>query len=171
MAVVGRVARTHGLKGQFVVNVETDFPAERFRPGARLFVERRGGLEAITIATVRFQRGRPIVGAVGVESVEAATALVAADLLIPLTELAPLPPGTYYRHDLVGCRVETVGGRTIGLVADVEGEFDGVRLVVRSADGVRLVPLAAEICLEIDLAAKRVVVKPPEGLLDLNEDS
>ena len=43
MALVGRIARAHGIRGQVIVNPETDFPDERFQPGAELFVQRRGG--------------------------------------------------------------------------------------------------------------------------------
>jgi hypothetical protein len=62
MAVVGRVARPHGIRGQVIVNPETDFPEERFHPGAELFVNRAGRAEPITITTVRFQQQRPVIG-------------------------------------------------------------------------------------------------------------
>ena len=45
MAVVGRIARAHGIRGQVIVNAETDFPDERFQPGAELFIERGGTIE------------------------------------------------------------------------------------------------------------------------------
>jgi 16S rRNA processing protein RimM len=168
MAVVGRVARPHGLRGQFVVDLETDFPQERFRPGAELFVRRAGIAEPVTIATVRFQRGRPIVGLVGVESVEAVSPLVGGELRVPIGSLARLPPGTFYRHDLVGCRVETGSGDVVGVVSEVEGEAAWSCLVIETPKGSVLVPLAAGICSAIDPAGKRIVIDPPEGLLDLN---
>ena len=50
MAVVGRIARAHGIRGQVIVNLETDFPEERFQPGAELFVERgAGAVEPLTL--------------------------------------------------------------------------------------------------------------------------
>src|SRR5262249_53929244 len=52
MALVDRIARAHGLRGQVIVNLETDFPEERFQPGAELFVERGGRIEPLTITTV-----------------------------------------------------------------------------------------------------------------------
>ena len=51
MAVVGRIARPHGLKGQVIVNPETDFPEQRFQPGAELFVSRGGVVESLTLTT------------------------------------------------------------------------------------------------------------------------
>ena len=65
MAVVGRIARAHGIRGQVIVNLDTDFPEERFRPGAELFVNRlakTGQLERLTVTTLRFHRGRPVIG-------------------------------------------------------------------------------------------------------------
>src|SRR5205823_7197045 len=104
MALVGRIARAHGIRGQVIVNLETDFPEERFQPGAELFIERKGHVEPLTITTVRFHRERPIVGLRGVETVDDAAALAAHELRVPVERLAALPPGTYYRHALIGCR-------------------------------------------------------------------
>lgn len=171
MAVVGRIARAHGIRGQVIVNPETDFPEERFRPGAELFVRRPGpaaGVERMTIATARFQQGRPVIGFEGVVDMNAAIALAGAELAVPIERLAPLPAGTFYHHDLVDCRVETIDGELVGVVSGVEGTAGGSRLVVQGQAGEVLVPLVADICRSVDTAAKRIVIAPPEGLLDLN---
>jgi 16S rRNA processing protein RimM len=168
MAVVGRVARPHGIRGQVVVNPESDFPHERFRPGAELFVRRGDRVEAITIATVRFQQGRPIIGIRGVDDMNGAQEYAGAELRVPVDRLAALPAGMFYRHDLVGCEVVTRDGAPVGTVREVEGTLAGSRLVLETASGEVLIPLAAEICVSIAPAARRIVVDPPEGLLDLN---
>ncbi|HVB37437.1 MAG TPA: PRC-barrel domain-containing protein, partial [Vicinamibacterales bacterium] len=87
---------------------------------------------------------------------------------VPAADLMPLPDATFYRHDLIGCDVETVGGSPVGTVAAVEGTLEMSRLVVRSARGEVLVPLVAGICVLVDPAARKIVIDPPEGLLDLN---
>jgi 16S rRNA processing protein RimM len=171
MAVVGRIARAHGLKGHVFVNLETDFPDERFQAGAELFISRSGRVEPLKITTVRFQRGRPVIGLSGVEDVNAAAALAGLELRVPIDELVGLPPGAYYHHDLVGCRVETSAGEHVGIVKSVEGGAGGSRLVIEAAKGDVLVPLAVEICPTIDLAGRRIVIAPPEGLLELNARS
>jgi 16S rRNA processing protein RimM len=169
MALVGRIARPHGLRGQVIVNPETDFPGGRFHPGAELFVNRSGRAEPITITTVRFQQERPVIGLRGVEDMNTAAGLAGAELRVPIDRLAILPPDTFYRHDLVGCAVETTGGTVIGRVEAVEGTMGGSRLVVTpNGGGEVLVPLAAEICTVIDPVSKRIVIDPPEGLLELN---
>jgi len=166
--VVGRIARAHGTRGQVIVNLHTDFPDERFQPGAELFIERDGRVEPLMLTAVRFQHDRPVMTIDGVETMDDAEALAGYELRIPIDRLVELPEGTFYRHDLIGCRVVTVDGRDVGAVSDVEGELAGSRLVIAGARGEILIPLASEICTTIDPAAKRIVIAPPEGLLDLN---
>jgi 16S rRNA processing protein RimM len=168
MAVVGRIARTHGLRGEVIVNLETDFPDERFYAGAELFVLRGGAMTRLTLAGVRFHQGRPIVAVTGIDSIDAAQELCGLDLRVPPEQLVTLPPGTFYRHDLVGCRVETSVGQAVGIVKEVEGTLAASRLVVVSGDREILIPLASEICTAIDAEGKRIVIEPPEGLLELN---
>ncbi len=68
----------------------------------------------------------------------------------------------------MGCRVETRAGLLVGTVRRVEGPQNGSRLVVDGSRGEVLVPLADAICVLVDVSARRIVIDPPEGLLDLN---
>src|SRR5262245_16471542 len=171
MAVVGRIARAHGNKGQVIVNLETDFPERRVTPGAELFVERNGQVDRLVVKTVRFQQDRPVIAIEGVETMNDAERLAGLELRVPRETLAPLPAGTYYHHDLAGCRVETTDGTLVGTVAAVEESGGGSRLVVEGVRGEILIPLATENCRTIDIEARRIVVEPPEGLLELNRGS
>ncbi len=168
MALVGRVARVHGLKGDVIINPETDFPESRFQPGAVVHRRTGGGIEALTVATVRFHRGRPIVRFEGIESITGAEPLAGLELRVPVASLEALPADRFYHHDLVGCRVETRSGEMVGEVDHVEGESGTSQLAVNGPRGEVLVPLAATICVGIDVGRKVIVIEPPEGLLDLN---
>jgi 16S rRNA processing protein RimM len=174
-ALVGRIARAHGIRGQVIVNPETDFPLERFHEGAELFVEQAGGVRALRVASVRFQHDRPVLGFDGVETMNDAEALAGLELRVPIDRLMPLPAGSYYHHDLIGCRVETIDGRAIGIVKDVEaataGKGGGSRLVVDGDGGEILIPLVAEFCKTVDVIGKRIVIDAPAGLLELNSKS
>jgi len=167
-ALVGRVARAHGNRGQVIVNPETDFLEERFRPGAVVHTRRGGRVEALRITGARFHRGRPVIAFEGVGTMNDAEAMAGLELRVPPGELEPLPEGVFYRHDLVGCRVETVQGRLVGEVAAVEGDYGASRLVLRDEAGEVLIPLAAHICVRVDIAGRLIVVDPPEGLIELN---
>jgi 16S rRNA processing protein RimM len=169
MAIVGRIARPHGLKGQVVINPETDFVEERFAAGAVVWTWSNGGEEQLTIASLRVQNGRPIVGFVGFDRIEDVERFAGQELRVPEDALQPLAAGTYYEHQLVGCVVETTSGNLVGEVAKVEGGAGGSRLVINGPRGEILIPLAVDICVEIDVEKKKIRVNAPEGLLELNE--
>jgi 16S rRNA processing protein RimM len=167
--LVGRIARTHGLRGDVVVDPETDFLEERFAAGARLLIRRADGtLATLTIEAARFHKGRPIVAFEGIDSIEDAEALGRPELWIDAATRGELPAGEFYHDALIGCRVETLRGEVIGTVSRVEGTRGAARLVIPRGAGEVLVPLAEAICPVIDPAARRIVIDPPEGLLELN---
>lgn len=173
---IGSIARLHGLRGELVINPDTDFPEDRFAPGATVLV-RRGtddrALETLTIATSRMHKGRPIVTFTGVDTIEAAEALGRPVLWIRAADRPAAPDGQFYYDALIGCRVETVAGDAVGPVTRIE-ETGGVPLLVVASDAGGktqdevLIPLAEDICRVIDPAARRIVIDPPEGLLDVN---
>ena len=117
---------------------------------------------------MRVHLGRPIIGLDGVATTNDAEAMAGVELRVPVGDLEALPDGMFYRHDLVGCRVETTDGAEVGGSTQVEGELGASRLVVKAPFGEVLVPLARAICVVIDIAARRIVIDPPDGLLDLN---
>jgi 16S rRNA processing protein RimM len=166
LILVGRVARAHGNKGQVIVNPDTDFPADRFVAGVTLLVG--DSAQPKRIAAARFHQGRPVIAFEGVESIDQAEALTGAELKVPAATLPPLPEGTYYRHDLVGCEVQDTEGRLIGEVVAVEGPIEMSRLVINAPHGEVLVPLVADICVAVDAKAKRIRIAAPEGLIELN---
>ncbi len=168
MVVVGRIARSHGRRGEVIVNPETDFPEQRFRPGSVVYLRRDGEVTPIALTSARFQGGRPVIGLQGVNSISEAEVLAGLELRVPAETLEPLQAGSYYRHDLVGCAVETGAGESVGRVSAVEGDAGSSRLVVATSGGEVLIPFAEEICPVVDVTNRRIVIDPPEGLLDVN---
>jgi 16S rRNA processing protein RimM len=167
LVLVGIVARPHGNKGEVIVNPHTDFLEERFRVGAR-FETRIGDGERrfVELRSVRLQRGRPVIGLVGVESIADAERLGGAELRMDPAEQRALPAGVYYHHQLIGCDVVTESGAPLGRVVAVEGEMAASRLAVQGPRRQREIPLAEAICT-VDLGARRITVRPPSGLLEL----
>ena len=169
--LIGVIARTHGNRGEVIVNPETDFPEERFHTGARLMSRAKDGRPGtLEVASMRMHQGRPVILFKGIASMDDAELLAGTELRIAEderdTEL--LDQGQYFHRDLIGCAVVTEGGDPIGEVRAVEGDGNATRLVVRSRRNEVLIPFADEICT-VDLANKRIVVRPPEGLLELND--
>jgi 16S rRNA processing protein RimM len=168
LLLVGRVARAHGNRGQVIVNLETDFAEERFRVGIELIVGPPGAGQARAIREVRFHQGRPIILLSGIDTMTGAETLAGADLWMPADAMEPLPDGTFYRHDLVGCEVRDLAGALLGRVSDVEGPLDRSLLVIEGGGGEAMIPMVAGICVRVDIGARLIVVNPPDGLLELN---
>lgn len=168
MVLVGRIARPHGLRGQVIVTPDTDFVEERFQPDAVFWTRSAQGDEELRVTTARIQNGRPVIGFAGFDRIEDVERLAGLELRVPEETLTPLADGMYYLHDLVGCAVETVGGERVGDVTRVDGGVGASVLSVNSANGEVLVPLAADICIEVDIAGRKIRIAPPEGLLELN---
>lgn len=169
LVLVGRIAKPHGLKGHVVVNPETDFAEKRFAAGAALWTRSERGDEQLVIRESRLQGARPVIQFEGCARIEDAERLAGLELRVAEASLQPLAEGTFYRHQLIGCVVETTGGERIGEVARVEGGTAGSLLAIDGSNGEILIPLARDICTSIDVAAKRITVQPPAGLLELNE--
>ncbi len=174
LAVVGRVARAHGNRGQVIVNPETDFPEQRFREGNVLYAGIDGRARSLRIVAARFHAGRPLLLLGGVDTMTQAEALAGVELRVPETELAALSPGTYYHHELIGCAVRTPDGAPVGTVTAVHRAAGAHRLLVRpgdaaaGADAEIDVPLVEPICVQVDPQQGLIVVDPPDGLLELN---
>ena len=168
MVLVGRVARAHGNRGRVIVNPESDFVEERFRPGSAVYVRHGDRVDRLSIRDVRFHHHRPIVAFDEVATMTEAEQLASAELRVPMETLERLPAGVFYQHELTGCRVVTVGGAVVGTVSRVDGDGGVYRLVVDNGSAEILVPLVAAICVQIDTAAAAITIDPPEGLLDLN---
>jgi 16S rRNA processing protein RimM len=169
MVLVGRIARPHGLRGQVIVNPETDFVEDRFVGGATMWTRSDRGDEALTITAARVQNGRPVIAFEGFSSIEDVERLAGLELRVPEEMLQSLGEGVYYQHQLVGCEVETVTGARIGEVSRVDGGVGGSLLTVKGVRGEVLIPFAQHICVEIDVSARRITIDPPDGLLELNE--
>ncbi len=169
MLLVGVVARARGTKGEVLVNATTDFPETRFAEGATVWARPAAGgaIEALTVEQSRAHLGRPIVRFAGVVDMTGAERFAGWQLRVPASTVSPLPAHVYYHHQLVGCEVRTADGSRVGLVSRVDGDGEAVRLVIAAAGGEVLVPLVQAFCA-VDIGARRIVVTPPEGLLDAN---
>jgi 16S rRNA processing protein RimM len=171
---VARVRHTQGRRGEVAAEILTDFP-ERFKAGAKFVLAKRGGSAAareFLVEDVWFHKGQVILKFAGVGSISDAEQLIGDDVMIPAAERSELPSGTFYLDDLVGCRV-VENGLEIGRVADWEDTGGGFLLHVARADEAGsgdeiLIPFAEEICTAIEVASKRIEVRLPQGLIDLN---
>ena len=171
MVTVGRIVRPHGIKGAVIVEATSDFAAERFTPGSELQWQRLGEAAPVRVVEGRLHQGRWIVMLEGVTSMNDAETLRGLELKVPADERKALRAGEYYIHDLEGCEVVTESGDAVGRVSSVNLTVGTPVLVVEGKAGEVMIPLAEEICRVVDPAAKRIVIDPPAGLIDLNQVS
>ncbi|HZC71757.1 MAG TPA: ribosome maturation factor RimM [Jatrophihabitans sp.] len=164
LVVVGRVGPARGVRGDVFVEPWTDAPAERFAPGSVLQAEPG----PLTVEAASSAGGRLVVHFAGVDNRAAAERLRGAELAIPADTRPGLDdPDEYYDTELVGLSAYTVDGVELGPVARVVHAGGASYLVLDLAGSERLVPFVAAIVPTVDLEAGRVVVDPPEGLLEL----
>lgn len=166
--VVGRIAKAHGVHGEVSVEVRTDDVERRFGTDAVLDTEppERGPL---TILGVRWHSGRLLIRFADVDDRGAAEALRGTLLVVDsATSPANDDPEEFWDHELIGLTAVTATGELLGPVEDVLHPPAEDILAVRRDDGSELlVPFVASIVPSVDLAAGRIVVDPPDGLLDL----
>ncbi|MFC5995267.1 ribosome maturation factor RimM [Pseudonocardia hispaniensis] len=190
--LVGIVVRPHGLRGELVVEVRTDSPEERFAPGAVLIARSAGGARvdtarsaggarmgtarsagahdfALTVESSRPHSGRLLVRFAEAPDRTAAEELRGVRLLIDSADLPPPgDPDEFHVHQLEGLRAELVDGTAVGTVREVVFGPGGELLVLARPDAPDAsVPFVAAIVPIVDLERGRVVLDPPEGLLDL----
>ena len=140
---MGRVGRSHGLDGSFVVERPSEAP-ERFAVGATLYA----GGEAAEVVSAKRAGGRLVIRL-------DRPVPRGAELEVDRSALPPPEPDAYYVFQLVGLRVEEEGGRELGRVTDVEPGVANDTLALDS--GARL-PLVGACVLDVDLEAGKIVV-------------
>ncbi|MGZ8413767.1 MAG: ribosome maturation factor RimM [Gemmatirosa sp.] len=173
LAIVGRVRKAHGIRGELVVEAYTNEPVAVFAAGRRLFGGTPDGQPLTTPAVLTVRRATPhkdgwIVRVDELADRTAADVWRTRTLLAPLAELPPPDEDEVYLHELVGMRVQHVDGSAVGTVADYYELPHGLMLEVRleARDGVVLVPYRPEIVTEVDTGARTIAIDPPDGLLE-----
>jgi 16S rRNA processing protein RimM len=168
LVTIGEVTRAHGLRGEVRVIPLTDDP-KRFHRLVEcvLWDASRDERETRRISTARRHGEAVVVRFEGCETPEAARALRGRLIALPRENALPPPEGRFYPWQLEGCRVVTEDGREIGHVTGIEHAPAQDLWVVADGATERLIPAVPEIVREVDLASRRVVIRPPEGLLEL----
>ena len=160
---VGAIVRAHALRGEVRVKLFSE-DSRLLRRGARVFLDGR----PYVIDAASDQQATWLVKLRGVDDRNAAEALQGRELSVLRAELPAAGDSEVYLADLVGCAVHDAAGALVGTVDAVENYGAQDLMVVRSAAGEVLIPFVEPIVVSVDLAARRITVDPPEGLLDLN---
>jgi 16S rRNA processing protein RimM len=174
---LARIVRARGRIGEVAAEVLTDFPERLTRLREVYLVKENESLGRPAHVRRCWLHGRQAVFHFeGVDSISAAQELAGCEVQVPLSERVELPAGKYFTSDLEDCEVwnaaEGEGGGAaccLGRVRGVDFSAGTPLLVVDTARGELLIPFAEQICTRIDTAARRIEVRLPEGLLELNQ--
>lgn len=167
LLVVGIVRRPHGLAGELSVEVTSSFP-QRFVPGLSLTWRRGAAERAVTVLSARAHGKRMLLTLEGISDLASAQALSGGDLCVARETAFGAPEGFHYSHELAGMPCEDPQGALLGHVVSLEETAAGPLLEIDTTQGRRvLVPFVDTIVVSIDREQRRIVLDPPEGLLDL----
>ncbi len=172
---MARVLRPHGRRGEVATEILTDFPDHLAQLSAVYLWDGTVEPRRVNVRgcwTSQSRGGQAIFHFKGSDSISDAEKLVGLEVQIPIADRMPLPGGSYYVTDLIGCEVCDNAGRELGRVCEVQPTGEDTPgtplLVIDTPEGELLVPLAQEICTRIDVNERRIDVNLPEGLRDLN---
>ncbi|WP_069803406.1 ribosome maturation factor RimM [Thermogemmatispora onikobensis] len=167
-ATVGRVIAPFGLRGEVKVLPMSDLP-NRFAQLEAVYCgspPRRHRIEHVR----PYKSGLVLLKLQGFDSLTAAEALRNCALQIPLAELPPLPPDSYYQHDILNLRVLTLDGQEVGLITEIWLTGSNDVYAIRMRDGRQvLIPAIKEVIKEIDLVRRTMYIDPLPGMLDDRE--
>ena len=164
---VALLGRTRGNRGELTALALSGKP-ERYQALREVYLFRESAAEGerLEVEFTWFHQGGLVFKFRGVDSISDAERLVGAEVRIPIGERTPLEPGEFFQSELVGC--EVIDRRTGESLGRVRGWEDSGGAGLLAVEGGLSIPFARSICVEIDPAARRIVVELPEGLKDLN---
>ena len=171
LLLVGRVGKTHGIRGEVKVIPETDDP-KRFGALETVFLGKTPEqVEPHAVASVRIQhtkRGPTVVlKLAGIDTVDGAATLRRLSVFARQEDLPPLADDEFFLHDLIGLDVMTDQGEAVGMITDVlEMPANNVYVVARPGRADALIPAVPAFIDEVDVEGGRLVVRPIEGLLE-----
>lgn len=165
LVAIAKVARPHGLRGEVIADVLTDFP-ERFEGLENVIgLLPNGERRDLKIENSRFQKERVLLRFVDVGSIDEAERLRNAEICVTEDEAVELNEGEFFDWDLAGCLVITVDGGSVGIVKEVM-RTGGTDVLVVQGEREYMIPFAETICVKVDIDSKQIMIDPPEGLLD-----
>lgn len=165
-ATIGRVVASFGIHGELKVQSLSDIP-DRFTTLKAVYLLRPTPTR-YTITNVRPYKGDfVLLSLAGIDNLTAAEALRSAELVIPVEQLAKLPPDSYYQHDILGLQVYTLENRLVGTIVDILVTGSNDVYVVKGAEGQQfLIPAIKAVVKQVDLIRRMMYIEPIKGLLD-----
>ena len=158
---VGRVLRPHGVRGDMLLEALTEFP-ERLRAGEVVYLGDPPTRH--TLSAARLHRKQLIVRLEGCADPDCANSFRGQLVQIRAEAAAPLPPGRYYHHQLIGLRAVSAEGEELGTLSSILETGANDVYVITGPKGELLLPAIRSVVLNIDIDAGTITVHLLEGL-------
>jgi len=166
---IAKVTKTQGRIGEVAAALLTDFP-ERFAQRKRLFALGAGKdntRRELQVENHWFHKGQVVLKFVGVDSISQAEELLGCEIQVPLSERTALKGDAVYLSELRGCTLYD-DGREIGKVEDVQFGSGEAPLLIVKGEKEFLVPFAAAFVENLRIQERRLEMKLPAGLLEVD---
>ena len=163
---LGEIVTTHGISGWLKLkpyNPQTTV----LSPAREIWLEKNGERSRLKIESSRPHKDQFLIKLSNIDRIDDAALWVGSILYLAERDLDSLPAGEYYHYQVVGLEVFDITGEHIGVITGTWSTPGGELYVVKGAVKEHLIPAAKEFIEKVDFVARKMVINPPKGLLDL----
>ncbi|QED47520.1 ribosome maturation factor RimM [Cytobacillus dafuensis] len=165
---VGKIVNTHGIRGEARIISKTDFAAERYKSGNKLFLfmpDSNLPLE-LTVKSHRTHKNFDLLTFEGYDNINQIEKLKGGILKVSESQLGELNQDEYYYHEIIGCTVTTLDGDELGKIREILSPGANDVWVIKGKGGKEiLIPYIEDVVKEVNIKEKSVIIDPIEGLL------
>ena len=165
---VGKIVNTHGIKGEVKVQSITDFPQERFAPGAPLYVFKNDqSIKEVTVKTHRKHKNFELLSFEGLQDINLVEDLKQTELKIAEDQQGTLNEGEYYYHEIIGLKVYDLDNNYLGEIKEImESGANDVWIIQRVGQKDLLIPAISDVIKDIQVDQGKVTIEMLDGLDD-----
>jgi len=169
LLLVGKVLRPHGLEGKLRILSYAESEKSFLRPGIVVLKPERGEPREFRVFSIKPHKNVLLVKLKGLDSPEEAERYRGADIFLRKSLLTRRGEDEFYWHEIIGLRVCLKSGEHLGTIREIFQTGSNDIYVVREGEKEILIPAISDVVREIDLASKKMIIEPMEGLLEINE--
>jgi 16S rRNA processing protein RimM len=163
---VAAVAKAHGIKGEIILSLLTDFPERFLKMRTVLLGKNQHATKKLAVEHVDVQPRGVKMKLKDVDDRDAAESLVGSYIFVKKSDRVRLPSGTFYTDDLIGCTVQDEEKKTVGVLKEIM-KLPAQDVYVVESDGKEMmIPAVKEFIRSIDIDQRLLTVRIIDGLVE-----
>ncbi len=165
---LGKIVKKYGLKGELLAKIDTDEP-ESYNNLGSVFLETRGKLVPFFLNKASLHKSNTLrLDFEDVNNMEEAEALIGKSIYLPLEDLPQLDGNKFYYHEIKGYEAVDRNKGPIGFITGINDQAPQAFFIIKDKqDNEILIPVADQFIVNVDRENKKIVLDPPEGLIDI----